>query len=78
MAPSATTTEEQATETFSPTLGLKLPENAKQRIEKAGIDSFAYPTRPRKPDFLDEVYAIRSEYRSESLIQHYSSPFSLL
>ncbi|KAL8746084.1 MAG: hypothetical protein Q9190_001869 [Brigantiaea leucoxantha] len=63
MAPSATQTEEQESSTFSPTLGLHLPESAQQRLLKAGIDPQAYPTRPRKPDYLDQVYAIRSEYR---------------
>lgn len=62
MAPSAIT--ETAEETFSsPTLGLKVPKNTEQRLLKAGIDPQNYPTRPAKPDYLDQVYAIRSEFR---------------
>ena len=62
MAPSATVTEEQPT--FStPTLGLKIPKNAEARLTKAGIDTTHYPTRPAKPDYLDQVYAIRNEFR---------------
>jgi hypothetical protein len=60
MAPSAIEKEETIN---SPTLGLKLPANAKERLEKAGIDIAHYPTKPVKPDFLDQVYAIRSEFR---------------
>lgn len=61
MAPSATTDLEA--KDLSPALGLQLPENAVKRLSKAGIDLKSYPTRPQKPDFLDQVYAIRSEYR---------------
>ena len=64
MAPSAITTVETETETVSPlTLGLKLPKNTVQRLEKSGIDPKQYPTRPQKPEYLDQVYAIRSEFR---------------
>ncbi|MCJ1308191.1 hypothetical protein MMC25_001843 [Agyrium rufum] len=58
MAPSATETSSNPG-TFSPTLGLKLPPNAINRLSKAGVDTNAYPTRPQKPDYLDQVYAIR-------------------
>lgn len=61
MVPSATT--EFETDHVSPALGLQLPENAAKRLSKAGIDLKAYPARPTKPEFLDQVYAIRSEYR---------------
>ena len=62
MAPSAITEVEQ--ETFSsPTLGLKIPKNAEERLVRSGIDPLHYPTRPAKPDYLDQVYAIRSEFR---------------
>ena len=69
MAPSATTTAtietEKETDTSKNLLpqGLQLPENASKRLAKAGIDPKTYPTRPQKPDFLDQVYSIRSEYR---------------
>ena len=69
MAPSATIDENQ--ETVSPTLGLTLPENAVQRLAKGGIDPKSYPTRPAKPEFLDQVYAIRSEYRYSDERRHY-------
>lgn len=61
MAPSAALDLE--TEELSPSLGLQIPENAAKRLSKAGIDLKSYPTRPQKPDYLDQVYAIRSEYR---------------
>jgi len=39
---------------------LKLPEPARKRLEKAGIDlSNGYPYRPAKPLYLDDVYKIR-------------------
>ncbi|KAJ4347539.1 hypothetical protein N0V95_005323 [Ascochyta clinopodiicola] len=39
---------------------LGLPESAKKRLEKAGIDlSAGYPYRPAKPLYLDDVYKIR-------------------
>ncbi|KAK7541526.1 hypothetical protein IWX49DRAFT_607696 [Phyllosticta citricarpa] len=39
---------------------LGLPEPARQRLEKAGIDlSNGYPYRPARPLFLDDVYKIR-------------------
>ena len=62
MAPSAVAETEQ--KTFdSPSLGLKVPHNAEQRLLKAGINPSQYPTRPAKPDYLDQVYAIRNDYR---------------
>ncbi|MCJ1233864.1 hypothetical protein MMC14_001822 [Varicellaria rhodocarpa] len=61
MAPSATT--EFKHENIVVKSGLSLPENAAKRLAKAGIDTNTYPTRPQKPDFLDQVYAIRSEPR---------------
>ncbi|MCJ1317606.1 hypothetical protein MMC15_002931 [Xylographa vitiligo] len=61
MAPTATADVESPTP--SPTLGLTLPDNAAKRLVKAGIDPKSYPTRPQKPEYLDQVYAIRSEYR---------------
>lgn len=61
MSPSATT--ELEAKDLSPALGLPIPENAVKRLSKAGIDLEQYPTRPKKPDYLDQVYAIRSEYR---------------
>ena len=62
MAPSSIEVETQ--ETFSsPTLGLKVPKNAEARLLKAGVDPEHYPTRPAKPDYLDQVYAIRSQFR---------------
>lgn len=65
MAPTATKTNE-INAGLSP-FGLQLPVNAAKRLSKAGIDLTAYPTRPEKPKFLDQVYSIRSEFR-------YSSP----
>jgi len=39
---------------------LRLPEPARKRLEKAGIDlSNGYPYRPAKPLYLDDVYKIR-------------------
>ena len=39
---------------------LGLPESARKRLEKAGIDlSNGYPYRPAKPLYLDDVYKIR-------------------
>lgn len=39
---------------------LKLPEPARKRLEKAGIDlSNGYPYRPAQPLYLDDVYKIR-------------------
>lgn len=61
MAPTATKTQE--TDTSLPSLGLQLPPNAAKRLSKTGIDLTAYPTRPEKPKFLDQVYPIRSEFR---------------
>lgn len=61
MAPSANSDLEA--KELSPSLGLQIPENAEKRLSKAGIDLKSYPTRPQKPDYLDQVYAIRSEYR---------------
>lgn len=70
MAPSAEIDLEA--EEFSPSLGLQIPENAAKRLSKAGIDLKSYPTRPQKPDYLDEVYAIRSEYRCASCFRFHS------
>jgi len=40
---------------------LGLPETARKRLEKAGIDlSNGYPYRPAKPLYLDDVYNIRN------------------
>lgn len=61
MAPQATNTDEA--NTGLPSLGLQLPVNATKRLAQAGIDVTAYPTRPEKPEFLDQVYSIRSEFR---------------
>ncbi|MCJ1436582.1 hypothetical protein MMC27_005962 [Xylographa pallens] len=61
MAPTATADVDRPTP--SPSLGLALPANAAARLAKAGIDPKAYPTRPQKPEYLDQVYAIRSEPR---------------
>lgn len=39
---------------------LGLPDPARKRLEKAGIDlSAGYPYRPRVPLYLDDVYKIR-------------------
>ncbi|KZT24632.1 TauD-domain-containing protein [Neolentinus lepideus HHB14362 ss-1] len=50
-----------ATDVASPTLGLTLPERTKDKLIRGGIDPDVYPTRPQKPQFLDEVYRIRGE-----------------
>jgi hypothetical protein len=43
---------------------LPLPEAARARLEKAGIDlSNGYPERPAKPLYLDDAYSIRNEER---------------
>ncbi|KAH8588373.1 alpha-ketoglutarate-dependent taurine dioxygenase [Bisporella sp. PMI_857] len=40
---------------------LALPESARARLEKAGIDlSNGYPERPAKPLYLDDAYSIRN------------------
>lgn len=63
MAPIAipVTSDIQERDTVQPrrdTLGL--PEAARKRLEKAGIDlSNGYPYRPAKPLYLDDVYKIR-------------------
>lgn len=69
MAPTATHTDEKIT--VLPSLGLQLPVNATKRLAKAGIDLTAYPTRPEKPEFVDQVYSIRSEFR-------YSDPTAVI
>lgn len=51
-----------AVDIASPTLGLTLPENAKAKLVKGGVDPEKYPTRPEPPNFLDEVYKIRGEH----------------
>jgi len=38
---------------------LALPESARARLEKAGIDLSVYPYRPARPLYLDDAYAIR-------------------
>lgn len=43
---------------------LGLPEAARKRFEKAGIDlSAGYPYRPAKPIYLDDVYNVRDHDR---------------
>ena len=43
---------------------LPLPDAARTRLEKAGIDlSNGYPERPAKPLFLDDAFSIRNEER---------------
>jgi hypothetical protein len=43
---------------------LPLPESARSRLEKAGIDlSNGYPERPAKPLYLDDAFSIRNEER---------------
>lgn len=43
---------------------LELPEPARERFEKAGIDlSNGYPYRPSRPLYLDDVYNVRNEDR---------------
>ena len=44
---------------------LALPEAARKRLEKAGIDlSHGYPYRPLRPLYLDDAYKIRNKDRS--------------
>lgn len=61
MAPGAIIPEIREQDTVQPrkdTLGL--PEPARKRLEKAGIDlSNGYPYRPAKPLYLDDVFKIR-------------------
>lgn len=61
MAPVALPISPEIKDTVQPikdTLGL--PEAARKRLEKAGIDlSNGYPYRPAKPLYLDDVYKIR-------------------
>ncbi|ORX93342.1 hypothetical protein BCR34DRAFT_620368 [Clohesyomyces aquaticus] len=61
MAPIALPISEEIKDTVQPrkdTLGL--PETARNRLEKAGINlSGGYPYRPAKPLYLDDVYKIR-------------------
>ena len=69
MAPSAIADHQE--ETFSgPKLGLTLPQNAVERLKGSGIDPDSYPTRPQKPDFLDEVFAVRNKHRYALYIPH--------
>lgn len=63
----SSTITDNGTKTESPALGLQIPENAAKRLLKAGIDLTTYPTRPQKPDFFDQVYAMRNEYRCDAL-----------
>lgn len=43
---------------------LGLPESARTRLEKGGIDlSDGYPYRPSRPLYLDDVYSIRNQDR---------------
>jgi len=43
---------------------LGLPDAAKQRLEKSGVDlSQGYPYRPSRPLYLDDVYKIRDKPR---------------
>ncbi|KAI9666074.1 MAG: hypothetical protein M1821_004009 [Bathelium mastoideum] len=42
---------------------LGLPEAARNRLEKAGIDTSNYPYRPAKPLYLDDVYNVRNKER---------------
>jgi hypothetical protein len=70
MAPIAipVNSEIQEKDTVQPrkdTLGL--PESARKRLEKAGIDlSNGYPYRPAKPLYLDDVYKIRDYDREHA------------
>lgn len=63
MAPIAipVSSEIQEKDTIQPKKdSLGLPESARKRLEKAGIDlSNGYPYRPAKPLYLDDVYKIR-------------------
>ena len=46
---------------------LPLPEAARARLEKAGIDlSNGYPERPAKPLYLDDAFSIRNEEREHA------------
>lgn len=66
MAPVALPISSDIKDTVQPrkdTLGL--PEPARKRLEKAGIDlSNGYPYRPAKPLYLDDAYNIRNYERS--------------
>lgn len=43
---------------------LPLPETARARLERAGIDlTNGYPERPAKPLYLDDAYSVRNEER---------------
>jgi hypothetical protein len=43
---------------------LTLPQSARERLEKAGIDlSQGYPYRPARPLYLDDVYNVRNTDR---------------
>lgn len=61
MAPIALPISDDIKDTVQPrkdTLGL--PESARERLEKAGIDlTNGYPYRPAKPLYLDDAYKIR-------------------
>ena len=61
MAPIAVPILEDIKDTVQPIKdSLGLPEPARKRLEKAGIDlSNGYPYRPAKPLYLDDVYKIR-------------------
>jgi hypothetical protein len=61
MAPIAVPLFEDIKDTVQPKRdSLGLPEAARKRLEKAGIDlSNGYPYRPAKPLYLDDVYKIR-------------------
>jgi hypothetical protein len=61
MAPHALPISEDIKDVVQPRKdNLGLPEPAKKRLEKAGIDlSAGYPYRPAKPLYLDDVYKIR-------------------
>jgi hypothetical protein len=63
MAPSAI--DESIVDTVQPKKDtLTLPEAARQRLTKAGIDlSHGYPFRPAVPIYLQDVYKIRNEER---------------
>jgi len=44
---------------------LPLPQPARERLEKAGIDlSSGYPYRPARPLYLDDVYNVRNHDRA--------------
>lgn len=61
MAPGAIIPEIQEKDTVQPKADtLSLPEAARRRLEKAGIDlTNGYPYRPAKPLYLDDIYKIR-------------------